>query len=115
MRREPPFATAGQFFRQTGLHAHFARLAENVQIRRAFERSGFRLNKIVREQIRFEMTTAWASCPVDLNNRPMNAIRRTLLLGFRRENLPLRAKFLMTRVAGSKIVAAATLIDSPSK
>jgi hypothetical protein len=109
-KRKPPFASAAQFFRQTGLHAHFDRLAENVRIRRAFESAGFQLRKIEREKIRFDLATAWAVRLVEYEQRAMNLIRRSILSSFRAEGLPLKARFLVVRYAGRHIVATASLV-----
>jgi hypothetical protein len=102
-KRNQPFTSAAQFFRQTGLHAHFDRLAEDVRIRRAFESAGFRLRKIQREEFRFTIVTAWARRLAEEEARPERLVRRAILIAFRSEGLPLKPKFLVVRFAGRHV------------
>jgi hypothetical protein len=109
-KRTPPFASAAQFFRQTGLHARFDRLAEDVRIRRAFESAGFKLRRIQREEFRFTLVTAWAQRLVEDETRAENVIRQAILAAFRAEGLPLKARFLVVRFAGRHVVVTASLV-----
>jgi hypothetical protein len=108
-------ASTGAFFRQTKFQQHLDRLAEDVRLRRTFESAGFRLRKIEREKLRFELVTSWAQRLVEDETRAEKVIRRDILAGFRSEGLPLRNRFLVVRYAGRHVVTTASLLGEQTR